>query len=96
MRIPVEIRRVQCQLGRIIPCDGAYGQVTFRGLDWREIKSCPIKWVILGKELLAKGIVPQEPSDIWDEICTSLHWDPGGRPYEGWIQCLWMGLFGSL
>ena len=31
MSIPVEIRRVECQLGRIIPCDGAYGQGTFRG-----------------------------------------------------------------
>ena len=97
MSIPVEIRRVECQLGRIIPCDGAYGQGTFQGLDWREIKGwCPIEWAILGKTFLAKGIVPQEPSDIWDEICTSLHWDPSGRPYEGWIQCLLMALLGSL
>ena len=49
MSIPVDIRRVECQLGRIIPCDGAYGQGTFQGLDWREIKSwCPIELVILG------------------------------------------------
>ena len=51
------------------------------------------------KTFLAKGIVPQEPQepwDIWDERCTSLHWDPGGRPYEGWIQSLLMGLLGSL
>ena len=46
----------------------------------------PIEWAILGKTFLAKGIVPQEPSDIWDEICTSLHWDPSRRPYEGWIR----------
>ena len=52
--------------------------------------------MILGKTFLSKSIVPQEPSDIWDERCTSLHWDPGGRPYEGWIQCLPMGLLGSL
>ena len=51
---------------------------------------------ILEKKFLAKGIVPQEPSDIWDEICTSLHWDLGGRPYEGWIQCLLMALLGIL
>ena len=39
----------------------------------REIKSwCPIEWAILGKTFLAKGIVPQEHSDIWDE---SLYWD---------------------
>ena len=38
----------------------------------REIKSrCPVEWAILGKTFLAKGIVPQEPSDIWYEICTS-------------------------
>ena len=74
-------------------CDNSH----FQGLDWREIKSwCPIEWAILGKTFLAKGIVPQEPLDIWDEICTSLHWDPGGRPYEGWIQCLLMALLGSL
>ena len=86
MSIPVEIRRVECQLGTIIPCDGAYGQSTFRGLDQREIKSwCHIEWVILGKTFLANGIAPQEPWDIWDERCTSLHWDPSGRPYEGWI-----------
>ena len=67
MSIPIEIRRVECQLGRIIPCDGAYGQGTFRGLDWREIKSwCPIEWAILGKTFLAKSIVPQEPSDTWE------------------------------
>ena len=97
MSIPVEIRMVECQLGRIIPCDGAHGQGTFRGLDWREIKSwCPIVWAIPGKTFLAKGKVPQDPSDIWDEICTSLHWDLGGRPYEGWIQCLLMGLLRSL
>ena len=72
-------------------------KVLFRGLDWREIKSwCPIEWMILGKTFLAKGIVPQEPSDIWDEICTSLHWNLGGRFYEGWIQCLLMVLLGSL
>ena len=53
-------------------------------------------WEIPGKTFLAKGIVPQEPSNIWDEICTSLHWDPGRRPYEGWIQCLLMVLLGSL
>ena len=52
--------------------------------------------MILGKTSLANGIVPQEPWDIWDERCTSLHWDPGGRPYEGWIQYLLMGLLGSL
>ena len=62
----------------------------------REIKNwCPIECVILGKTFLAKGIVPQEPSDIWDERCTSLYWDPCGRPYEGWIQCLLMALLGS-
>ena len=33
MIIPVEIRRAECHLGRIIPCDGAYGQGTFWGLD---------------------------------------------------------------
>ena len=32
----------------------------------------------------------------FDERCTSLHWDPSGRPYEGWIQCLLMALLGSL
>ena len=97
MSIPVEIRRVERQLGRIIPCDGAYGQGTFWGLDQREIKSwCLIEWAILGKTFLAKGIVPQDPSDIWDEIWTSLHWDPGGRPYEGWIHCLLMVLLESL
>ena len=52
--------------------------------------------MILGKTFLARGIVPQEPWDIWDERCTSLHWDLGGRPYEGWIQCLLMELLGSL
>ena len=88
MSILVEIRREECLLGRIIPCDGAYGQGPFWGLDWRDIKSwCPIEWAILGNTFLAKSIVPQEPSDIWDERCTSLHWDLGGRPYEGWIQC---------
>ena len=56
----------------------------------------PNEWAILRKTFLAKGIVPQKPWDIWDERCTSLHWDPGGRPYEGWIQCLLMGLLGSL
>ena len=25
MSIPVEIRRAECHLGKIIPCDGAYG-----------------------------------------------------------------------
>ena len=61
------------------------------------IKSlCPIEWAILGKSFLAKGIVPQEPWDILDERCTSLHWDPGGIPYEGRIQCLLMGLLGIL
>ena len=74
MSIPVEIKRAECQLGRIITCDGAYGQATFWGLDWREIKSWfPIEWAILGKKLLARGIVPQDPCDIWDERCTSLH-----------------------
>ena len=97
MIILVEIKRAECQFGRIIPCDDAYGQGPFWGLDGREIKSwCPIEWVILGKTFIAKGIVPQEPLDIWDEICTSLHWDPSGRPYEGWIQCLLMALLGSL
>ena len=67
MSILVEIKRVECQLGRLISCDGAYGQGTFRGLDWREIKSwCPIEWAILGKTFLAKSIVPQEPSDTWE------------------------------
>ena len=95
MSIPIEIRRAECQLGRIIPCDGAYGQGPFWGLD--EIKGwCPIEWAILGKTFLARGIVPQEPWDICDERCTSLHWNPGGRPYERWIQCLLMGLLGSL
>ena len=32
MSIHVEIRKVECQLGRIIPCDGAYGQGPFG--DW--------------------------------------------------------------
>ena len=95
MSIPIEIRREECHLGRVIPCDGAYGQGSFRGFD--EIKGwCPIQWVILGKPFLAKGIVPQQPWDIWDERCTSLHWDPGGRPYEGWMQCLLMVLLGIL
>ena len=95
MSIPNEIRREKCQLGRIIPCDDAYGQGAFWGSD--EIKGWyPIEWAILGKPFLAKGIVPQQPWDIWDERCISLHWDPGGRPYEGWIQCLHMGLLGSL
>ena len=68
MSIPVEIRREKCQLGRIIPCDGAYGEGPFQELDWREIKSwCPIEWAILGKTFLAKCIVPQEPLDILDE-----------------------------
>ena len=68
--------------------DGDYGQGPFWGLDGREIKIwCPIEWAILGKKFLVRGIVPQEPWDIWDERCTSLHWDPSGRPYEGWIQC---------
>ena len=63
----------------------------------REIKSwCPIEWAILGKTFLAKSIIPQEPSDIWEEICTSLHWDLGGKPYERWIQCLLMALLESL
>ena len=96
MSIPVETRRVECHLGRIIPCDGAYGQGPFWGLDWREIKSwCPIEWAILRKTFIAKGMVPQEPWDIWDERCTSLYWDPSGRPYEGRIQCLLMALLGS-
>ena len=65
MRIPVEIIRAECQLGKIITCDGAYGRGPFQGLDWREIKSWyPIEWAILEKTFLAKGIVPQEPSDI--------------------------------
>ena len=86
MSIPVEIRREECHLGRIIPYDGAYGQGPFGALDWREIKSwCPIEWAILGKPFLAMGIGPQQPWGIWDERCTSLHWDPGGIPYEGWI-----------
>ena len=76
MSIPVEIRKEEYQLGRIIPYDGAYGKGPFWGLDERKIKSwCPIEWAILGKTFLSKGIVPQEPSNIWDEICTSLHWD---------------------
>ena len=59
MSIPIEIRRAECHLGRIIPCDGAYGQGPFWGLDEREIKSwCPIEWTILGKTFLARGIVP--------------------------------------
>ena len=33
MSIPIEIRRAECQLGRIIPCDGAYGQGFFGALD---------------------------------------------------------------
>ena len=50
MSIPVEIRKAECQLSRIIPCDGAYGQGPFQGLNWREIKSwCPIEWAILGR-----------------------------------------------
>ena len=50
MSIPVEIRRAECQLGRIIPCDGAYGRGPFWWLDWREIKSwCPVEWAILVK-----------------------------------------------
>ena len=32
MSIPVEIRRVECQLGWIIPCDSAYGQGHFLGI----------------------------------------------------------------
>ena len=32
MSIPVEIRRVECQLGRIIPCDGVMDRVLFG--DW--------------------------------------------------------------
>ena len=59
MNILVEIKRAECELGKIIPCDGAYGRGPFRGLYWREIKSwCPIEWVILGKIFLAKDIVP--------------------------------------
>ena len=59
MSILVERRRAECQLGRIIPCDGAYGQGHFWGLDGRDIKSwCPIEWEILRKTFLAKGIVP--------------------------------------
>ena len=66
-------------------------------MDEKELNIwCPIEWEILGKTFLARGIVSQEPWDIWDERCTSLHWDPSGRPYEGWIQCLPMGLLGSL
>ena len=69
----------------------------FWGLYWREIKSwCPIEWEILRNTFLAKGIVPQDPWDIWDERCTSLDWDPSGRPYEGWVEYLLMGLLGSL
>ena len=63
MSIPIEIRRVECQLGRIIPCDGAYGQGPFWGFD--EINGwCPIEQAILGKPFLTRGIVPQEPWDI--------------------------------
>ena len=52
--------RAECQLGKIIPCDGVDGRGPFRGLDWREIKSwCPIEWAILRKTFLAKGIVSQ-------------------------------------
>ena len=70
-------------------------KVLFWALDWREIKSwCSIKCVILGKTSLAKGIVSEEPWDNWDERCTSLYWDLGGRPYEGWIRCLLMALLG--
>ena len=51
MSILVEIRREECQLGRIIPCDGVYGQGPFGGLD--EIKGwCAIEWAILGKTFL--------------------------------------------
>ena len=47
MSIPFEIRREKCQLGRIIPCDGAYGQGAFGGSD--EIKGWfPIEWGFLG------------------------------------------------
>ena len=63
MSILIEIRREKCQLGRIIRCDGAYGQCAFWGSD--EIKGwCPIEWAILGKPFLARGIVPQQPWDI--------------------------------
>ena len=97
MSIPVEIRRQDVSLVGLFLVMVLMDKVLFGGLDWRETKSWfPIEWVILRKIFLAKGIVPQDPSDIWDEICTSLHWDPGGRPYEGCIQCLLMGLIGSL
>ena len=67
MGIPVEIR-TQCRPDRIIPCDSAYAQGPFQGLDWREIKSwCPIEWAICTKTFLARGIIQQEPLDIWDE-----------------------------
>ena len=59
MSIPIEIRRATCQLGRIIPCDCAYGQGPFRGLDWIEIKSwCPIEWEILGNGIPSQGYSP--------------------------------------
>ena len=70
----------------IASMEGAEAHLPCVKLGKREIKSwCPIKWAILGKTLLAKSIIPQEPLDIWEEICSSLHWDPGGRPYERWI-----------
>ena len=57
INIPIEIRRVEYHLGRIIPCDGAYGQGPFWGLA--EIKGwCLVEWAILGKTFLARGIVP--------------------------------------
>ena len=56
MSVLVEIRRVEFQLGRLIPCDGVDGKGTFRALDLREIKIwCPIEWSILEKTFLAKG-----------------------------------------
>ena len=57
--IPVEIKRAQCQPSGMVPCDSAYAQGPFQGLDWREIKSwCPIEWAILGKTFLARVIIP--------------------------------------
>ena len=81
----------------IASMEGAEAHLPCVKLGKREIKSwCPIEWAILGKTFLAKSIIPQEPSYIWEDICTSLHWDPGGRPYERWIQCLLMALLESL
>ena len=55
--------------GGTIPCDSAYAQGPFQGLDWREIKSwCPIEWEILGKTFLVRVIVLHEPWDIWMKV----------------------------